>query len=1025
MLLFSSCSLFFEHDADDSQSSTSEVSSTQGKTYLSINIGSKTAAKTIRPNTVSVDALTNFKLFGKSFSSLETKVLAEAGNKDGLPNHIEITPGDWEFTLTANYGSALYSATTPARIEADVNNPIFFMLSPQGEFGSFVLTVDLTDNSSVAKVNANLKTVADEAIDSKEFSLADSASRVIEYSKVNLTPGTYNISFDFFADANDPTPINNWESYIIIKAGTITEESINLNFNQVYTITYDYTSVDGTAGQFAGGIQINKYSARSSFDLPKGKPTDPSNLKSLIGWRNTTTSEIITKITPGTTGNLNLQAVYAYNVLYVSNNVSGEAGADVIIGDEANSGFTPDSPLKSIDKACEIIAANPHPDVDWTIYVTGSIATAGADLSGANQYKQSTIPDTITQADAKSILITGAREPDANGLPVDEINRKMNRSATTDTSIYGTGLVISTSVPVTIKNLKITHAKNISETNCGGAIRVETAATVTLGDGVWLHDNYAENGGGVYNAGNLYIVGSAIIGDPTKSTQADGYSTVNNSSCYADQGGAIYNVGCLYLGYSNYISEIENTPEEWTGGLFYNYSTSGGAIYNKKDATVVMKSGTLAFNSNGSSGSGGGAVYNLGTFKMKGGSIENNSARAKNGGGFFNAQNNTDGSGTFIFTGGTIKSNKIVYGSGGTFPNGGGVYNAGNMYVYGNAVIGDASATTAATDANNCSNFAVGFGGGIFVPSTGKLYLGYKSFTSLTENEPEPWNGGIYYNYAGHNCTDTGGGGIGSDGGTIYMHSGTIANNGTVYKDTAAGFNYDGKGAAVYQSGSFYLSGSASIPAGTYGKQDIYINNYTDTKIVTVSGRLADTFSATITPYYYESGSTQKPALSIASGADTDMDTERVKFNITPQVDTAANMTSYWMIDSGGMIARNGGAFPFQITFAKPSFSTVGMSVKQNNDSGTNVTSSGVPVGTTVCLFTTNDSFTQHVWHIDGKSVSEVAGASTSTYRSDPDALLTLNTTGWTPGYHDITLDVYDTSDHYVSAVYQLKLNAN
>ena len=433
-----------------------------------------------------------------------------------------------------------------------------------------------------------------------------------------------------------------------------------------------------------------------------------------------------------------------------------------------------------------------------------------------------------------------------------------------------------------------------------------------------------------------------------------------------------------------------------------------------------MKNGRLAFcaGTNTTGTTGGGAVANKGTFTMNDGIIEYNSTDGTTGGGFKNFQNST-----FYFAGGSIKSNKTKHNYGSTYPTGGGVQNEGNMYVYGNAVIGDASATTAATDADHCSNFAVGYGGGIFVSSTGKLYLGYKSFTSLTENEPETWNGGIYYNYTSYNCDATGGGGIGTDSGIIYMNSGTIANNGTVQK--GGEFNYNGKGAAVYQSGSFYIGGSASIPAGEDGKQDIYINNYTDTKIVSVSGRLADTFSAIITPSNYESGSTQYKALTIASGADTDMDTERVKFNITPQVDTAANMTAYWMIDSTGKLARSSGAFPFQINFEKPTFSNVGMSVRQNTASGTTVSSSGVPVGTTVCLFTTNDLFTQHVWHIDGKSVSEVAGASTSTYRDDPDALLTLNTTGWTPGYHDVTLDVHDTSDHYVSAVYQLKLTAN
>ena len=190
VLLFSSCSLFFEHEADDVQSSISSEES-QNKTYLSINIGNKTAAKTIRPNTVSVTSLTNFNLLGKNLDTFESKLIAQAENIADFPTQIEITPGSWEFSLYASYRTALYSATTPAIIQPGVNNQIFFMLRPEGEFGDFTLTVDLTDNTGIAKVNAKLKSITDEIIDTKEFTLTDTASRIIEYSKalsINFFP---------------------------------------------------------------------------------------------------------------------------------------------------------------------------------------------------------------------------------------------------------------------------------------------------------------------------------------------------------------------------------------------------------------------------------------------------------------------------------------------------------------------------------------------------------------------------------------------------------------------------------------------------------------------------------------------------------------------------------------------------------------------------------------------------------------------------------------------------------------------
>lgn len=55
-------------------------------------------------------------------------------------------------------------------------------------------------------------------------------------------------------------------------------------------------------------------------------------------------------------------------------------------------------------------------------------------------------------------------------------------------------LTIGTSIPVTIKNLKITGGKNASGN--GGGIYMATSANVTLESGSLISENYAEKKGG-------------------------------------------------------------------------------------------------------------------------------------------------------------------------------------------------------------------------------------------------------------------------------------------------------------------------------------------------------------------------------------------------------------------------------------------------------------------------------------------------------------------------------------------------
>ena len=607
---------------------------------------------------------------------------------------------------------------------------------------------------------------------------------------------------------------------------------------------------------------------------------------------------------------LNIPTAGADAALYVSG--TGNDTAYIVDEKETEPDGTEEKPFESIDKACEKIIETGTPSTNWTIYIMGDVTGPheGTNKAGSRTYSKdygrSTISADVTSEHAKSILLTGynnelvplGEQPN----PQDKINRGLTSSSAT-----GSALLIETAVPVTITNLKITggdtdNTSGGSDTYSqkGGGIAIAEGATVTLSDGAVIYKNRGYYGGGIYNAGTLYVYGSAVIGNTAQEQMP-----VKDAANYGEDGGGIYNVGNVYLGYSRYESETENTPEDWSGCISYNYSWRGGAINNRGAGKIVMRDGTIGHNQtvHGGGAAGGGGIYNYGSFTMSGGLIEYNYEGGNNGGGgVCNLSSSSYGTGVFTFTGGAIKSNTAGSGNNGV-NGGGGVYNDGIMYVYGDAVIGDDSAETIAAGSGipeSCSNLAAGQGGGIYVATSGKLYMGYSAYTSETENTPAEWKGGIFYNYA-----LSGGGGLGLAYGSsvvIHMNSGTIANNGA-----------EKNGGAVYIGGDgFTISGTATIPAGNGEvKQSIYYNssyslNIADSlRSVGVGGiSLIPSSDSAKTAY-----SSYQPVIKLtaaATNAGLTLSDVVDKFVIEPLSATATGIVTQWIIDPAtGKVKQN------------------------------------------------------------------------------------------------------------------------
>lgn len=252
---------------------------------------------------------------------------------------------------------------------------------------------------------------------------------------------------------------------------------------------------------------------------------------------------------------------------------------------------TKSAPFATIEQAVNaIIGLNAAED--YTIYVDGEILG------------HQTIPSTLTSGKASSLTIQGA-----SGNTNDILNGN---------NTNGSVLTISSTVPVTIKDLKITGGKNAD----GAGIKAEAegaGAYLVLDQGTLITENDAgsASGGGVsIRGGTLIMKGNAEIsecygtwGGGIRAQDADASAIgtmvmlVGNASikdCTGSEGGGIGLIGSRVLLYVRDNAEISgNTANTDGGGIRLFGSTaniSGGLI---KENKAVSAGGAVSVKNDG------------------------------------------------------------------------------------------------------------------------------------------------------------------------------------------------------------------------------------------------------------------------------------------------------------------------------------------------------------------------------------------------------------------------------------------
>ena len=216
----------------------------------------------------------------------------------------------------------------------------------------------------------------------------------------------------------------------------------------------------------------------------------------------------------------------------------------------------------------------------------------------------------MTTANASSITIQGANGLDAGGMPKDSLNGKNE----------GTTLKISSSVPVTIKNLKITGGN----AEKGGGIY--NKKKLTLLSGCVVTGNTAEYGAGIYNDDGLILNGASIESNASTTYGGGIYNNASSAEVYVygstniknntvtgmSYGGAVYNASSLYLGFNE---KKEKTA--WSGEFSGNTASQGIAIWSAGGASICFDSGTIK--NNVSSAKWGILLMGTGSLEISGG----------------------------------------------------------------------------------------------------------------------------------------------------------------------------------------------------------------------------------------------------------------------------------------------------------------------------------------------------------------------------------------------------------------------
>ena len=606
------------------------------------------------------------------------------------------------------------------------------------------------------------------------------------------------------------------------------------------------------------------------------------------------------------------------------------------------------------------VKGNPEVSISGSKFINNSASYGGAivnvkDLTVRNTEFVNNTPDAIfNYVGFGGNLDLGIENftdlQNAIGLVTGTLTLNQNVVMTDDEAAnFVNGVIIN-------KNIRIDgKGHTIDAKNLGRIFEIDGGFAVTLTN-VTLTNGKADNGGAIYNFGNLDLVH---------------VNFVNNTAKY---GGAIM----------NYAYGLVLDDSTFTN----NTAKIGGAIYNSADCFVVGNS-TFA---NNTATSNGGVIFNYGIgFVVGNSTFVNNSAAdgagaILNGGRGFVVGNSTFANNTATSKGGAIYNYGIGFVVGNsTFANNtaedaGAVYNEGDNSVVGNSTFANNTAEDAGAVYNEGDNSVVGnstfvnntatsIGGAII--NNGKLVVDNSAFEDNAAN----YYGGAIFNWDDLQVTNS-----------------AFDGNDILVRNIRAMDNVDHGGAAIYN----WKNGKLDISKSNFTNN---IKNYKNGDRLV--GAVATIGDATISDSYFVNNSGRWGGALSVMGGEFSIATNFIDIDGTKFVNNSA-LYGGAMFVWGSNYSISNSIFDNNSAFGKGN-----MTPNNNNGGALVVTQGNIPISGTII----NSNFTNNKAQYGGAAwINEgTIDISNSNFINNT-ATVEAGAIGFEPAYTKITATVYATN---------------
>ena len=518
------------------------------------------------------------------------------------------------------------------------------------------------------------------------------------------------------------------------------------------------------------------------------------------------------------------------------------------------------------------VKGNPEVSISGSKFINNSASYGGAivnvkDLTVRNTEFVNNTPDAIfNYVGFGGNLDLGIENftdlQNAIGLVTGTLTLNQNVVMTDDEAAnFVNGVIIN-------KNIRIDgKGHTIDAKNLGRIFEIDGGFAVTLTN-VTLTNGKADNGGAIYNFGNLDLVHVNFVNNTAKYGGAImnyAYGLVLDDSTFTNNtakiGGAIYNsADCFVVGNSTFANNTATS----NGGVIFNYgigfvvgnstfanntAEDAGAVYNEGDNSVVGNSTFV----NNTATSIGGAIINNGKLVVDNSAFEDNAANYY-GGAIFNwddlqvtnsafdgndilvrnirAMDNVDHGGAAIYN---WKNGKLDI-SKSNFTNNIKNYKNGNLLVGAVATIGDATISDSYF-VNNSGRWggALSVMGGEFSSATNFIDIDGTKFV----NNSALYGGAMFVwgsNYSISNSVFDNNSAFGkgnmtpnnNNGGALVVTQGNIPISGTIINSNFTNNKAQYGGAAWINEGtvdisnSNFINNAATVEAGAIGFEPVY-----------------------------------------------------------------------------------------------------------------------------------------------------------------------------------------------------------